>query len=57
MNTYIASIIIEGKTGRTYGIPIEVKAKDKDDAELKAIKLLTEDGFTVSGVDYIDWAD
>jgi len=57
MNTYIASIIIKGKTGRTYGVPIIVKAKDKDAAEQQARELLEEDGFTIFGVDYIDWAD
>ena len=56
MNTYIASITIKGITGREYGIPIEVEAEDKDDAEKQARELLEEDGFTIVGVDYVDWA-
>ena len=57
MNTYIVSITVKGITGTEYGIPIEVKAEDKDDAERQARNLLEEDGFTIVGVDYIDCAD
>ena len=58
MNAYVVGLNVRGKTGREYGLPLEIEeAKDKEDAITQAKKEAEEEGFEVACVDYCDLLD
>lgn len=54
MKTYIIGLIVRGKTGREYGLPLEVQAEYQLEAILEARMMAEADGFEVIRIDYQD---